>query len=315
MCWRPWKRPNRRCAKTLGTRRPTDDHGAGAVRPDARGAVAESLCPAAPQGALQPGAGGPPGESAGRGHRSGRAHRPAQRFSLVAHQVGQVRRMVVAAPAYLSAQGEPAHPKDLLQANCIDFSGAGHSWWAFQNNGRMFTLPVAATWSSTTSPRRWRLPGRPGLRHVPVLSVAPHVAQGRLTTVLADYELPPRPVSVIYPHAKLLPAARGRSLNGSRRTGQRGLLHQRRRCLNDAHPTTPRAMQVNHFRRSPMLALRRRALSGRHFKRHPVRLVQGRKLHAAALSNAKAESRCEMLLLCGILNIELNRRKLQNTFD
>ena len=36
--------------------------------------------------------------------------------------------------------------------------------------------------------------------------VAPHVAQGRLTTVLADYELPPRPVSVIYPHAKLLPA-------------------------------------------------------------------------------------------------------------
>ena len=80
MCWRPWKRPNRRCAKTPGNSPPTDDHGAGAVRPDARGAVAESLCPAAPQGALQPGAGGPPGESAGRGHRSGRAHRPAQRF-------------------------------------------------------------------------------------------------------------------------------------------------------------------------------------------------------------------------------------------
>jgi DNA-binding transcriptional LysR family regulator len=32
------------------------------------------------------------------------------------------------------------------------------------------------------------------------------VAQGRLKLVLEDYEPPPRPVSVIYPNARLLPA-------------------------------------------------------------------------------------------------------------
>jgi DNA-binding transcriptional LysR family regulator len=32
------------------------------------------------------------------------------------------------------------------------------------------------------------------------------VKQGRLTIVLDEFELPPRPVSVIYPHARLLPA-------------------------------------------------------------------------------------------------------------
>lgn len=127
--------------------------------------------------------------------------------SLVAHQVGQVRRMVVAAPAYLSAQGEPAHPKDLLQANCIDFSGAGHSWWAFQNNGRMFTLPVAGSLEfNHVAPALGACLDGLGFGMFLSYQVAPHVAQGRLTTVLADYELPPRPVSVIYPHAKLLPA-------------------------------------------------------------------------------------------------------------
>ena len=33
-----------------------------------------------------------------------------------------------------------------------------------------------------------------------------HVADGRLQTMLEDFEPPPRPVSVIYPHARLLPA-------------------------------------------------------------------------------------------------------------
>ena len=36
--------------------------------------------------------------------------------------------------------------------------------------------------------------------------VLPLVAQGRLRIVLEDFEPPPRPVSVIYPHARLLPA-------------------------------------------------------------------------------------------------------------
>jgi DNA-binding transcriptional LysR family regulator len=36
--------------------------------------------------------------------------------------------------------------------------------------------------------------------------VLPLVAQGRLEILLEGFEAPPRPVSVIYPHARLLPA-------------------------------------------------------------------------------------------------------------
>ena len=36
--------------------------------------------------------------------------------------------------------------------------------------------------------------------------VAPLVAQTKLRIVLEDFELPPRPITVVYPHARLLPA-------------------------------------------------------------------------------------------------------------
>ena len=36
--------------------------------------------------------------------------------------------------------------------------------------------------------------------------VAHHLAQNRLQVVLESFEPPPRPISVVYPHARLLPA-------------------------------------------------------------------------------------------------------------
>jgi DNA-binding transcriptional LysR family regulator len=36
--------------------------------------------------------------------------------------------------------------------------------------------------------------------------VAPHLAAGRLVVVLEDFEAPPRPISVVHPHARLQPA-------------------------------------------------------------------------------------------------------------
>lgn len=36
--------------------------------------------------------------------------------------------------------------------------------------------------------------------------VAPYLAQGKLRVVLAEFETAPRAISVVYPHARLLPA-------------------------------------------------------------------------------------------------------------
>ena len=48
--------------------------------------------------------------------------------ALVAQPGGNIRRMVVASPAFLSRNGTPAHPRNLLKANCVRMSDHGPAW-------------------------------------------------------------------------------------------------------------------------------------------------------------------------------------------
>lgn len=134
-----------------------------------------------------------------------------QDSSLVAQSIGNVRRVLVASPQFLAAHkkkfGVLKHPKELLKSSCIDFSGATGSWWNFTENGKPFTLPVQ---------------GRLEFNHIhPALEaciqgmgfgifiqqqVAPYLAAKQLTILLEKFELPPRPINLIYPHSRLLPS-------------------------------------------------------------------------------------------------------------
>src|SRR6201986_4353407 len=56
--------------------------------------------------------------------------------SLVARQVGDMRRIVVASPAYLKARGEPKRPADIASHDTIQFGAtAGLSDWGLIENG------------------------------------------------------------------------------------------------------------------------------------------------------------------------------------
>src|SRR5579871_2554599 len=72
--------------------------------------------------------------------------------SLVARQVGKMRRIVVASPAYLKARGEPKRPADIASHDTIQFgSTAGLSGWRFLDHGeevRIATAPRLLTNSS-----------------------------------------------------------------------------------------------------------------------------------------------------------------------
>jgi len=45
--------------------------------------------------------------------------------TLVAQQLGSIRRVVVASPDYLRRHGTPQHPRELLKANCVRFVASG----------------------------------------------------------------------------------------------------------------------------------------------------------------------------------------------
>src|SRR5215470_7104355 len=57
--------------------------------------------------------------------------------TLVARQVGTMRRIVVASPAYLKARGEPKRPQDITSHSTIQFGAtSGLSDWRFVENGK-----------------------------------------------------------------------------------------------------------------------------------------------------------------------------------
>ena len=128
--------------------------------------------------------------------------------SLIAIPAGHVRRVVCASPQYLKDRGLPREPKDLLKHDCLRLIGiAPGAAWDFHSKGRTISVPVsgqfvcnqaAATIDACVD----------GLGVGTFLSyqVAPWVAQKKLKLILVNYEPPPIPLSIVYPHAKLLSA-------------------------------------------------------------------------------------------------------------
>jgi len=127
--------------------------------------------------------------------------------SLVAQPLGQIRRVVVATPAYLRRHGTPRHPRDLQRANCIRMIAGPPTWGDFQENGRAFRLPVSGNLEfNHVLPAVQACADGAGFGMFFSYQVEPFLADRRLKVVLERFERPPRPISVVYPHARLLPA-------------------------------------------------------------------------------------------------------------
>jgi DNA-binding transcriptional LysR family regulator len=127
--------------------------------------------------------------------------------SLVAQQLGSIRRVVVASPDWLRRHGRPGHPRELAGANCVCVQPSTMGPWMFRDNGRPLAVAVKGNLEfNHVAPAAEACAAGMGFGMFLSYQVGPQVAQGRLEVVLEDFEAPPRPVSVIYPHARMLPA-------------------------------------------------------------------------------------------------------------
>jgi len=127
--------------------------------------------------------------------------------SLVAQQLGSIRRVVVASPSYLREHGTPGHPSELLDADCVRIHPSVATPWRFRDHGRPIAVQAKGRLEfNHVAPAIEACAAGMGFGNFFSYQVLPHVAEDRLRIVLEDFEPPPRPVSVIYPHARLLPA-------------------------------------------------------------------------------------------------------------
>ena len=126
--------------------------------------------------------------------------------SMIGVPIGQVRRVVCASPALLQSEGVPAHPRELSQRRCVRFRGvaAGDSW-TFQESGREIAVRVAGNFACNQAAVASQACAE-GLGFGLFLSyqIEPLVRAKRLEVVLAKFEPPSLPVSLVYPESRLI---------------------------------------------------------------------------------------------------------------
>jgi DNA-binding transcriptional LysR family regulator len=128
--------------------------------------------------------------------------------TLVARQVGEMRRIVVASPGYLKARGEPATPQAISSHQTIQFGAMTASPdWRFVENGREIGVTCAPRLVTNSADAAIQYAAQDGgLTRVLAYQAAEAIKAGRLRIVLAKFEQPPLPIHLVYPTSRLLSA-------------------------------------------------------------------------------------------------------------
>jgi DNA-binding transcriptional LysR family regulator len=118
-------------------------------------------------------------------------------------RVGMVRRILCAAPEYLSRHEAPRTPRDLRDHQVIGSAGLGASpEWRFGREGKTtVTLRPRLICNTIDAALAAAIDGQ-GIARLLSYQVAPAVAEGRLRIMLAEHEAAPVPIHVVNPEGR-----------------------------------------------------------------------------------------------------------------
>src|SRR6478609_4751405 len=125
--------------------------------------------------------------------------------TLVARHVGEMRRILIAAQAYLKRRGEPKTPQAITSHDTIQFGAAPD--WRFVEDGREIRVVPTPRFSTNSFDAAIRYAEQGGgLTRVMAYQAADALKRGRLKIVLAKFEQPALPIHIVYPTSRLLSA-------------------------------------------------------------------------------------------------------------
>lgn len=131
-----------------------------------------------------------------------------QDSSLVAVQLAEIRRVVVASPEYIERRGMPTTPADIDKHDCLTLMGDSQSrGWKFNQDGQPFMLKVRSALECSDGKvlHEWALQGL-GLAWRPLWEVKDCLAEGRLMRVLDKFASDADPVYAVVPQRKYMPS-------------------------------------------------------------------------------------------------------------
>jgi len=128
--------------------------------------------------------------------------------TLVARQVGEMRRIVVASRDYLKRRGEPNAPQEITSHDTIQFGAMSASPdWHFVKDGHDIRIAVTPRFSTNSADAAIHYAEQGGgLTRVMAYQAAASLKAQRVQIVLEKFELPAVPIHVVYPTSRLLSA-------------------------------------------------------------------------------------------------------------
>lgn len=120
--------------------------------------------------------------------------------ALIARPLAPYRLMVCASPAYLARRGTPQQPGELTGHECLAFSPSALAQWSLTGDEGVCRVPVSGR-LQVNNGQALRVAALHGLGIVlqPAILLEDDVRAGRLVQLFSTYELPSRPMSVVYP--------------------------------------------------------------------------------------------------------------------
>lgn len=126
--------------------------------------------------------------------------------SLVARRIGSAVGQTIASVEYLERAGEPQHPDDLAQHECVVFTRSiEQDTWTFDGpqgpvsvpvHGRMRSNDIEAVLAAVV--------GGLGISRVPLWMMRDQLASGQVRRVLSGWKSKGRPIYAVYPSRRFL---------------------------------------------------------------------------------------------------------------
>lgn len=126
--------------------------------------------------------------------------------NLVSSKLGEMRRVVVASPAYLARYGVPRVPADLVAHNCLSL-GQQRGWTLRESPaGEVVSCKVSGRFECNDGAvlHEWALAGE-GLSWRSMWEVGGDLASGRLVSVLDGFAAPPMGIYAVFLQRRHLP--------------------------------------------------------------------------------------------------------------
>jgi DNA-binding transcriptional LysR family regulator len=127
--------------------------------------------------------------------------------TLIARRLASIRSCVCASPAYLERAGTPAHPGELAQHACLTYSLVPEPqvWRYTAADGKRGSVRVGSRLQANNGDflHRAALEGQ-GIVLQPLFIVQRSLEEGRLVSLLSEYEWPTTSAHALYPHTRHL---------------------------------------------------------------------------------------------------------------